>query len=384
MPGIDTNGVATFPSELELLRGYLNKDHNYRHKVFSIPARGLVFNETGDREGEAFADDAWRNYAPLLGPPSVPPLNYYEFLPILQTNGYLWAYATGGAERNEMSGLGGSGGWNQGGTTVDFVQMDIQTVFTMFMGSGIGDWDMEDDLMRAVLATPTYGLSSVYGGRPHWFFHYMGIGETLGYCARLTQNNHAGGLYQNQSNAFPGFVHTALMGDPTLRLQTVAPPSDLRAVSGRYANILTWSPSTDNVAGYHVYRASDPAGPFVRLTPAPLSVSIFFDSNTNSRAVTYMVRAVALQTSPSGTYFNPSQGVFAMVQPGTTVYSPSTPVLSFARSGHALVLTWGDSSVLQAATDAAGAYEDIPGATSPYTNNLSSSAKQFFRLRAQF
>jgi hypothetical protein len=321
----------------------------------------------------------------------------------------------------------------------------------MLLGSWIGDWDMGDNLMRAVLAMPTYGLSCVYAGRPHWFFHYMGIGETLGYCARLTQNNHAGGLYQNQTNSFAGFVHIALLGDPTLRLQTVAPPSGLAAASARGTVTLSWSASPDDIVGYHVYRAADPAGPFVRLTSAPLLATSFLDSNTNSGPTTYMVRAVALQTSPSGTYFNPSQGIFAMVQtatpvitwtnpaavvyglslsatqlnatasvPGTfhynpamgtilsagtdtlsvtfiptdttnycnatasvaiTVYPAPTPVLSFARIGNALVLTWDGPSVLQTAAEAAGTYQDIPGAAAPYTNNLSSSAQQFFRLR---
>jgi hypothetical protein len=450
MPGIDANGLATFPSELELLRGYLNKDHNYRHKVFSVPARGLVFNQTGDRGGEAFADDAWRNYAPLLGPPSVAPLGLYQFIPILQTNGYLWAYATGGSAPNEMSGLGGSGDLYQG-TSVDFVRKDIQTVFTMLLGSWIGDWDMQDNLMRAVLATPTYGLSCAYAGRPHWFFHYMGIGETLGYCARLTQNNHAGGLYQNETNAFAGYVHITLLGDPTLRLQTVAPPSGLAAAPAQGTVTLSWSASPDHVVGYHVYRSADPAGPFVRLTSAPVSATSFVDSNTNNGSTTYMVRAVALQTSPSGTYFNPSQGIFAMVQiatpvitwtnpaaivygsslsaiqlnaaasvPGTfqynpamgtvlsagtntlsvtfiptdttnycdatarvaiTVYPAPPPSLAFARIGKAMVLTWDGPSVLQSATAVTGPYQDIPGANSSFTNNLSSSAQQFFRLR---
>jgi hypothetical protein len=330
MPGIDTNGIPAFPSEGELLRRYLNKDHNYRHKLFSLPARGLVFDGVGGRGGEAFADDAWRSYAPLFGPPSARPLNANEFLPILRTNAYQWAYATSGAGRSLMWDLGGT--YGRSGTSVDFVQMDIQTAFVMLLGSWIGDWDEPDNLMRAVLATPTYGLACVYAGRPHWYFHYMGIGETLGYCARLTQNNHAEGLYRNQSNNFAGFVHIALLGDPALRLHTVAPPSDLHGFSGQEGIQLSWSPSADDVAGYYVYRATDPAGPFARLTPSLVLATSFLDSSNLAGTCTYMVRAVKLQTSPSGSYFNPSQGAFATLKAQLVVR------LSFSRTN--LTLAW--------------------------------------------
>jgi hypothetical protein len=315
MPGVDTNGISTFPVEGELLRRYLNKDHNYRQKHMSLPARGLVFNWTGDRGGEAFAADAWRNYAPLLGPGAVQAVGGDLFLPVLHTQGYQWAYATSGAGVSEMWFLGGTLlmygiDW---GSSVDFVQMDIQTHFVMLLGSWIGDWDETDNLMRAVLATPTYGLACVYAGRPHWFFHYMGIGETLGYCARLTQNNHAGGLYRNQTNNFAGYVHIELLGDPTLRLQVVAPPSRLRAVSTGSGIQLSWSASADEVAGYHVYRATNPAGPFIRLTPSLIPITSFPDSTQAPGGSTYMVRAVKLQGSPSGSYFNASQGAFTTV-----------------------------------------------------------------------
>ncbi len=56
MPGrLTWGGPATFPSELELLRQYLNKDHNFRHKLINVPRRGIVGDYFGTRNGEAFA-----------------------------------------------------------------------------------------------------------------------------------------------------------------------------------------------------------------------------------------------------------------------------------------------------------------------------------------
>jgi len=57
--------------------------------------------------------------------------------------------------------------------TIDVYNTDIKSVFTLFFGSWMGDWDSDDNLMRAVLATPTYGLACAWSGRPHWFLQHM-------------------------------------------------------------------------------------------------------------------------------------------------------------------------------------------------------------------
>src|SRR5581483_4323908 len=68
MPGrLSAGGPATFASELELLRNYLNKDHNFRNKVLTAPERGIVGDYFGTRDGEAFAASGFRNFAPFFG-----------------------------------------------------------------------------------------------------------------------------------------------------------------------------------------------------------------------------------------------------------------------------------------------------------------------------
>jgi len=52
---------------------------------------------------------------------------------------------------------------------------------------------------------------------------------------------------------------------------------------------------------------------------------------------TYVVRAVALQTNPSGSYYNPSQGVFA----SASVTATTQPItLTASRVANGLKLTW--------------------------------------------
>jgi hypothetical protein len=311
MPGRTVwGGPPTLPSETDLLRQYLNKDHNFRHKKFSLPRRALVHDSFGARGGEAFVASAYRSYAPLIGPQNVTTVEKGQWIPALAVNSYLMAYGAGAGSYAAISGIGTGAEFT--GTTLDIINADIKTVFTMLMGSWLGDWDAEDNIMRSVLATKSHGLACAWSGRPHWFFHHMGIGETLGYSARLAQNNGSGGLYQHQINNAAGGVHIGLMGDPTLRLHPVGPAANLQAASSGTGVNLTWNASADGAQGYHVYRAGNANGPFTRATSSPVTGTSYADASP-SGATTYMVRAVKLESTTSGSYYNASQGIFATV-----------------------------------------------------------------------
>ena len=202
-------GPTTLPSELELLRNYLNKDHKYRTKQFSVPQRGIVGDFIGTRNGEAFAASGYRNFAPFFKAENVTKIETQgTWTPTLRDNPYLWAYGCGAGSLASVAGLGNSDAYYDV-TTPELYTNDIKSVFTMFFGSWLGDWDGKDDIMRCALALPSYGLASVWSGRPHWFFQHMGLGETLGFGARLTQNNTASGLYQNQINTAANQIHIA-------------------------------------------------------------------------------------------------------------------------------------------------------------------------------
>jgi hypothetical protein len=134
----------------------------------------------------------------------------------------------------------------------------------------------------------------------------MGLGETVGYCARLTQNNR--GLYV-PTGSFAGGVHVALMGDPTLRLHVVAPPSFVVRKAEGTKTTLSWAPSPDAGVSYHVYHAAEDHGAFRRLTESPISETSY--SAVSAKAGVYMVRAVKLETGASGSYVNASQGILA-------------------------------------------------------------------------
>lgn len=292
---VDLANLPAFPEgEGELLRRYLNKDHNFRNKLVTAGRRGLIDDHLGLSTGEPLAAGGWRNFAAFFGASNT--FANPDWFGALSSNTYLWGYGCGGGSYTSCAGVG---------NTADFAVYDPKVVFTLFFGSYFGDWDSQDNFMRAALGTPTFTLTSAWSGRPHWVFHHMALGETIGFSTRLTQNNT--GTYD--FNNYAGSVHIALMGDPTLRMHIVAPPAALAVESNGAGGVeLSWNSSPDAVLGYHVYRAATAAGPFTRLNTNLIATTSYTDPEITTNV--YMVRAVKLEVSGSGSYYNASQGIF--------------------------------------------------------------------------
>jgi hypothetical protein len=360
MPGaLWTGGPPTFPSELELLRNYLEKDHQFRTKQWDLPRRAIVGDIFGIHGGEAFAASGYRNFAPFFGPTNITTVQTYGvWTPMLTDTPYLWAYGNGSGSLATIAGLGLAGSSQYYLTTRELYTNDLQTAFTFLFGSWLGDWDSSDNIMRGVLALPSYGLTCAWSGIPHWFLHHLGLGETIGYGARLTMNNGPLGLYRNEINSGAGGIHVALMGDPSLRLHVVAPPANLAATTNDTSVALSWGASSDAVLGYHVYLAISPAGPFTRLTASPLNATSYTDTSA-SRAANYMVRALKLETSASGSYYNPSEGVL-LYPAAVSAASTTGIIITLEYLGNSPSLSWNAAP--------GGVYEAV------FKNNLSDPA----------
>jgi hypothetical protein len=288
-------------SEKELLKQYLDKDHNYREGLLTAPKRGLIDDNFGYFSGEAFASSGWRNLAPMVGIDSVHEIDWFT---TLSTEPYLWAYGCGG-------------GWDQGaggiGATSDFASTGSKALFTMLFGSYFGDWNTENNFLRAPLATE-YGLTCAWSGRPYWNFFPMGLGEPAGYCAKITQNNSGEYVY----NYAARFVHIGLMGDPTLRLYPVMPPSALVINTSIQTNStqLMWHHSADPTKdGYQIFRSNVKVGPFSLLATLPKEDSTYRDNTPLDSINYYFVHAYRLERSPSGTYYNLSGGTWGQSNP---------------------------------------------------------------------
>ena len=324
-------------SEMDLLKQYLDKDHRFRHRMTTVARRGLVADGMGDNQGLRFGVNAWRNYAPMLGYTNVVETTPAEYISATTADSFLWTFSAAGGGFFSSEPIGDSN---------VFVTNDVKAVFTTFAGSYFGDWDNESNFLRAPLGSTTYTLTASYTGLPYWFYHHMGLGLPIGHSTRVSQNNRTNGTYSPQIQGTRG-VHTALMGDPTLRLHPVAPPFGVSAqASGRVVSI-DWNQAPDSdVVGYHVYRATNNAGPFVRISGSPVTATSFSDTPAVAGTYVYMVKTLKLERCPSGTYTNSSQGVFqtAVTLPGPLPPTPPNNLVATPASSGAVQLMWSQAS----------------------------------------
>ncbi|MDZ4681190.1 MAG: T9SS type A sorting domain-containing protein [Saprospiraceae bacterium] len=297
---IDFNNMPSFAQgEVALMSSYLNKNHAYKWKMIEPSHRSLVDDNFGAFGGEAFASSGWRNFSPLVGDTNI--FNV-DFISSLNTSDYQWAYGCGG-------------GWFQGaggiGTTANFSGNSVKGIFTMLFGSYFGDWDSQDNFLRAPLCADDPALTCAWAGRPHWFFHHMAMGENIGYSAKWTQNN--SGTYVE--NFGLRYVHIALMGDLSLRQDAMLSPSTIEIKVSENNNGVTvsWVSSTDSPIGYYVYRSNTEFGKYNLISPL-VTENSFLDTNETSGLWYYMVRAAKIQNSPSGTYINLSEGIVDSLQ----------------------------------------------------------------------
>jgi len=276
--------------DVELTRRYLNKAHQFKTGQLKVARRGLVDDNLGIALG-APAASGWRNFAPMFTADSVHALDYFS---TMKNESYLWSFG------------GGSGSFtsaNDIGTTQDFVNDSLRNIFTLLCGSYFGDWDNSDNFLRAPLASAGWTLTSCWAGNPPFTLHRMAMGEPIGGSLQRTQN-------ATESDYYPGpqLVHTALMGDPSLRLHPVKPPTNLQATTVGQAVNLTWDTSVgESISHYTVSRFDSTQLDFVLLDNQVISTN-FHDASPPSGSQTYMVRAVKWETSGSGSYWNLSLG----------------------------------------------------------------------------
>ncbi len=302
-------------TEAELLRGYLQKDHAYRQAVRQPAHRALLGDGFGDLGGEAPAVVGYRNFGGLVGIEpdrlvvSSPQPGLRWFTRLIRDD-FRWVYGSGAGIGPPYSGMVGLGNEGENGilTYFDFYANPPKGTFYLLLGSWLPDWSSDDNILRAALIGGD-GLASTWAGRPYLYFHGMGMGDTIGQGIRLSQNND-GIFYQTPALRYARAFHIALLGDPTLRQDYVAPPGAVHAGRDGGRVVVTWTASPDrDVIGYYVSRSTTADGPFAGHLGTLTTGTTFVDNDPGSTPH-YMVRAVKLETTASGSYYNPSQGAF--------------------------------------------------------------------------
>jgi hypothetical protein len=173
--------------------------------------------------------------------------------------------------------------------------------FYTLHGSYFCEWNIDDNFMRSVLATPNYGYAAVWNRGNSLLFERLGVGETLGEGFLRMQNE---GWVKPQ-------LTLGLLGDPSLRLRTAAPPLNPKAETRSGDVVLTWKSPAAGAAGFFVYRSTSAlAGPFKRLGTVPGGESRFTDTNAPAGNKLYQIRSASLEVTGSGSYTNLSQAAF--------------------------------------------------------------------------
>jgi hypothetical protein len=292
-------GGGTSKSEVDLLTQYFAKNHRFRHKITPLPERavGGSFLSPYSSMNAWMCSGATRNASRWFG--WGPDKTYCRDL-FDETN-----------QPSLFGVMGGFAGYQVilGRDGLQHLSMDLvppaaepRIGFYSLHGSWFPDWNLlTNNLMRSLLATPNYGLAAAAYGIQHW--EGLGLGQPL-YV----------GLLRSQEREYPySSPNRCLLGDPTLRLQILAPPSNLAFTLNKNVK-LTWNASPE-ATHYWVFRStSGMFGTWNNVTPTPITTTSFSEGAGSKRSLQYQVRALKLTQTGSGSFTNTSQGIFIVVK----------------------------------------------------------------------
>ncbi|MBK6476628.1 MAG: fibronectin type III domain-containing protein [Flavobacteriales bacterium] len=300
-------------SEVQLMRNYLNRAHSYKIKGWEPQVRAMIFDNL-QWAGGILAASGWRSIVPLVGAANISAP--YQYGPSFhsQMNGqsYLWTYSSGGGLQLNTDGVVTFNGADNIGTTQDFAAAtSMGGVFNMSFGSYFGDWDNKNNYLKAPLARGE-ALTNVWSSIPAWYFQNMGLGDNIGYSTWLTMNNTS--AYTPLTDGWQGTIgrsHLGLMGDPSVRMKMVKPPTNLVITNAGGNASFSWNAATETVLGYYIYKI-EASGQIIKLTTSPITETSYVNASIPyTSGQEYMVRAVKRETNFSGTYMNLSLGAIA-------------------------------------------------------------------------
>ena len=281
-------------TEIELTKQYLTKIHNYKTGNTPTLKKGVVENNFASFD-EGFSSAVLRDFTAIFGKDAIVENDVFI---ASETADYLLGYSCGGGSYTSCNGFGVSG---------DFKTKNSSAFLHLF-GSFFGDWDIQNNIMRASLCTEKMGFATMWSGRPKWITHTLALGETYGDAALRTQNN----WQDYDANFFQNGTHSTLIGDPSLRHDMMRPAENitLAANSDRSLTNISWDASTEeDIAGYYIYRSHKRNRSFVPLNSTPITALTYVDSMPYEGANYYMVRTAKVTQTGSGNYENLSLGI---------------------------------------------------------------------------
>jgi hypothetical protein len=399
--------------EIELYRTYLNKLHKYRHVANGYDVgRKIALRSQAYEES---LDMSYRNGVPIVGSTNMVVQNYGGWATEtghanwVNTNGPFLAYFQN-LWKPEINAIDQQGGLNAMLYSSDKSYWGLWGKETVEVTDSHNDDWKSYGLCRAMLATDGLNLIVLWGTSPAiGIFFQTAIGETVGYSVKRSMDHHNDkfnifeyhgsekgyGIYPegHEYLRHTKVPHAHFNGDPSIRFFPVKPASNLVTTANSNSASLTWNSSPDNnIIGYHVYRSNEKLGQYTKLTTNPVTSTSYTDNNPLTGNNWYMLRAIKLDTTGSGSFLNPSQGIFAKAVIGatTTVTPPSN--LAANINNNTVDLTWNpspDNNIIgydvYHSTTELGQYTKLttnPVTSSSYTDNNPLTGDNWYMIKA--
>lgn len=318
--------------EADLLVKYLTKDHNYRVNTlgspFPLPQKGVSYISWGlggsrdqliwdsTLDCKRIITDLFGNWAAnggrlLVGEPLRNGSPYRSSTGPLP---YLFAFAGGDGGNDQIY---NQRSWDLRVRTDPELKNTTNgpgAAFWFLRGSYFSDFNLgpninsganPNNLPRSILATGDYSLVVIPasgGWSVPWNLAEMNWGRTIGDAFLTSLNDDF-----IQANRW-----RCILGDPTLRLSTVLPPTLTTAVvTSSTTAALTFSGG--ETTSYYIYRSANQYGPFNLITPVT-GAQVAYSVPYNASAPWYMVRCGKLVNLSSIDYTSLSQGDIKQAQ----------------------------------------------------------------------
>lgn len=286
-------------SEVQLFKRYFRKNQDWRQGKIKYPRNAIIDDKFGFWSREVFAAEAWMNFSSLVG---VEKIDSMQSRFILREKPYLFHFAT-------------APGWytSLGFTTDSEVLSDFEykSVFAFLFGSRVLEWTFPDNLLRSTIASEPSYLTAAWTVRPYWYLHHMGTGNSIGYSAKISQNNFE--KYESNGTTFYRRAsYMTLMGDPTLEM-TVTPPPEISEVIPKEASTAVVIKPNPGIEYYNFYELegfsefqNNELGILKDIKEPDLIDGAYIIPITPNKIV---IKAVMLQETNSASYYQESIGV---------------------------------------------------------------------------
>lgn len=305
---VDTEDLPAFAplTSTDLLRRYLDKNHRYRTGQVSLGKRVWLTNTFGGSVAQ-FEVYPPAHHASVLAY-GVGATEGADFLGAMaDPSGYAMAFGAGPGGPSSAAGVA---------NTSQFVTSTVNAGFLGLFGSYFGDYSYSNNLMRAALVGPGSVVATMWFARPNV--------DTREVAARGTFGDMISSMFEDDSSRT---LHLGLLGDPTLRLDPMRPPSAPAVTCKAGKPNLSWTTSPDATLGYRVFRrepGSLSTTPDVRVSGESVAGPFVDDSAAPGQSYVYRIVPVRTARNASGTFVDLGPGV-RVTTPGCSPEPPPAP-----------------------------------------------------------